>query len=166
MIDDAVGRRTIVLVGEMPSPDSTEPLLGRCGRRIAGLMGVSFEAYAASRAIVRVNLNEKSRLSRVVEHDEAVRVAQTLIAVWRRTRPFDGHARLVLLGRTVESYFVPPTPWFHARVGAFVDICTITSPHPSGRCRAWNDPKTLSRGRDFFTRLYAWSMGLDANGDF
>jgi hypothetical protein len=54
--------------------------------------------------------------------------------------------KIVLLGRRVQAAFgVRGEPFaIYSRPG----ITLVSIPHPSGRCRAWNDPAAYSRARE------------------
>ena len=56
------------------------------------------------------------------------------------------NARLVLLGRKVERAFTDaPRQWGTVYVVDGIDCTTL--PHPSGRCRVWNDTQAHARLR-------------------
>jgi len=63
-------------------------------------------------------------------------------------------ARLVLLGRKVERAFTAEEhPW--GAVYQVQDIDCMTIPHPSGRCRVWNDRRAYMRLRSALLQFCA-----------
>lgn len=62
-----------------------------------------------------------------------------------------GRQRLVLLGRKVQDAFgVNLAP---CGVGWIGGVAYAALPHPSGRCRAWNEPGAFERARTAVTKL-------------
>lgn len=62
-----------------------------------------------------------------------------------------GSRRLVLLGARVSAAFGIPYLPFNARpVPSHPKVIALVLPHPSGRCRTWNDPKARSLARRVF----------------
>ena len=60
-----------------------------------------------------------------------------------------GRQVVMLLGRRVAEAFCPTSEhhsW--AQIGQYYLI-----PHPSGRCRAWNDPTAIERTRTFLSPI-------------
>lgn len=129
--------RRVLLVGE-DNPLSRDPRhalfpyppMG-AGGRLLKIMGVTMRAYL--RDYQRVNLcagewdaEEAARYSGVVKWSEDVDV-------------------VVLLGRKVREAFGWDYPSFTTMLAKGKTFVFL--PHPSGRCRVWNDPASLRRAR-------------------
>jgi hypothetical protein len=131
-----------VIVGE-DNPHSADPADAlypyppNCaGERLQRLVfGVSLGSYLHD--YERVNLCESGRWSTKVARERAYEVGI-------RASLLD--ARVVMLGRKVADAFdhsftgVPREPF--TAMGPYVLL-----PHPSGRCREWNDPASFERAR-------------------
>lgn len=122
------------------------------GFRLCAIMGVDPDDYLER--YVRQNLCD-------AEWDEATaRRSARRIAVNAMFQT--GPSRIVLLGRRVADAFVDALVGIGANglrrlellegyccVGASleIDVVLVVLPHPSGRSRVWNDPKSLRRAR-------------------
>lgn len=53
---------------------------------------------------------------------------------------------LVMLGKKVAKAFNDVRPYFEPRVDCDGNVAIVV-PHPSGRCRAWNDSRNVARFR-------------------
>lgn len=118
----------LVLVGEQPGsgPTNEGPLGGECARRLAAHLGVPTRVVLAQH---RTNL-----LPEPGPWDtRAARVAAVELNDAATGLPF------VLLGRRVANAFglrdVRPFVWVKLGTRSYLLL-----PHPSGRCRSWNDP--------------------------
>lgn len=137
-----------VVVGMAPGPrtSASMPMFphppGSAGGRLLAMSGMPVEAYLGR--LVRVNLcSGKFRL------DEARGSARALYYRWRTVG--EPAVRLVLCGRRVADAFArvleaPADPWFQRRYWAGIEYAAI--PHPSGRCREYNDPANVARARE------------------
>lgn len=113
---------------------------GAAGDRLRRILGLRVETY---RAQCRTNLCV-NRWSAA----EARRRAALMI-VDRYSAPYDV---VVMLGRKVAVAFgAGALPAFGARPtfagGSFGEFTLVALPHPSGRCRAWNEPGAVERAR-------------------
>jgi hypothetical protein len=132
----APGLRTSASLPMFPHP------AGSAGGRLLAVSGMPVEAYLGR--LVRANLcRSKFRVS------EARESARALYQKWRTAG--EPRTRLVLCGRRVVDAFVdvlemPSDPWFQRRVWAGIEYAAI--PHPSGRCREYNDPANVARARE------------------
>lgn len=145
--------RQLLLVGE-DNPVSSAPQYAlypyppNCaGARLCNMiLGLSEDEYLA---LWRTNLCTPSWSQRQAGHR-----ALELLSVdvpW---------TRLVLLGRKVAKVFEPITvakslePFSISRIEINSRVFTIASlPHPSGRCREWNDVNNYGRARDVMKTL-------------
>lgn len=123
----------LVVVGEAdprggPPLDRSSP--GRSGARLATILGLDGQSYDR---IIKVNL-----CGRRWDRGEAMRSVGEVVRV---------HAGrvVVALGRKVASAMGHEGPQFTARVVGKTVVVHL--PHPSGRCRAWNDPEAPGRAR-------------------
>lgn len=74
--------------------------------------------------------------------EEAERRAKGLILLYRENPK-------ILLGAKVAAAFGYNYQPFEVQLKGNIGLgCTLILPHPSGRCRAWNDPKSYERARD------------------
>jgi uracil-DNA glycosylase len=146
-----------LLVGQAPGPsgDNSRPLSGRIGKRLAQLMGVSFDAYLST--FDRINLlasfpgKSDGKGDKFPLH-EAREIASLL--------DLGGRPFVLLMGRGVARAFgmigTPWLEWFELR-GANVAVV----PHPSGVNRWWNDAKNEAEARSFLASL----PGMKGAGD-
>lgn len=128
----------MILVGEQPSgsENGDGPIAGRAGRRLAGLLSVSWDSY--------LSLDRRNLLRNAGRWDPA---AARETAAEIDALPAD--VVLVLLGRKVQGAFgLAGFPQFTvARTPAGKRAYLL--PHPSGRCRVWNDPRAAQTARRF-----------------
>jgi len=121
-----------LFVGEMPSTENPGPPLGgRCGERLGSLLGVSCRDFLTHYR--RVNLI-------AVKHDSFPRAAAALTAA---TLPLDDVTGLVLCGRNVARAFGIVDATFLAVV-TVRQLPALLLPHPSTRCRWWNDRRNVA----------------------
>ncbi len=148
----SLGASRLMFVGECPSRtgDPSDPLGGRCGIRLAGMMGIDLETYRAS--VERMNLYQRWLGSRSDRGD-----------VWpfmrARARAQRLHGRLssrtvVFMGKRVADAFGLRGVDYLEWVDWFDAACIL--PHPSGRNRWWNDPVHRMRAERFL-----WELGRD-----
>ena len=102
------------------------------GNRLRRIMGLTDEQYVAT--VARVNLCDGPRWDKKSARER----------FWDGV-DFDRYALVVLLGQKVRAAVMGP-PIFQVARG--VGNCHFTSiPHPSGRCRMWNDPGVVALAR-------------------
>jgi hypothetical protein len=105
---------------------------GSSSRRLAGLLGVDAEHLLD--VVDAVNLSPEP-------------LGSAPMSLWRElASALDLADRVVVAcGRTVTAAIGGPSAW-----GAWVlsppAVLTSAIPHPSGLCRAWNDPKMVKLG--------------------
>lgn len=129
-------RRVAFLVGE-DNPHSSDPRMalyprpGTAGSRLATILSMSESVYM--RTFARVNLCSGSWNTRLAK-------ASALGVLSTASR---AGVSIVLLGsRVCKSFGVAFEPFAEVRVG---DVQAVVLPHPSGRCRIWNDAATAGR---------------------
>ena len=135
-----------LLVGE-DNPHSADPrmalhplLAGAAGSRLAAILGLDAASYLG--AFDRTNLCATSWNLR----EARAFAARTLLAR-------AGRGALILLGARVCSAFLVPFEPFEPfelvrRVGPRALVARgVVLPHPSGRCRIWNDKESARRAR-------------------
>lgn len=105
------------------------------GGRLCSILGISPRFYL--RKYQRANLLEEGKWSRL-----AARLSASVILTKTTAR------RFVLLGAKVADAFRVPFEPF--RVHRVLSWPTLVLPHPSGRCRIWNDPESTQRARRVF----------------
>jgi hypothetical protein len=137
-----------VVVGVAPGPHTSASLPmfphppGSAGGRLLAISGMPVEAYFGR--LVRANLcGQKFLLT------EARGSARALYYRWRTVG--EPRTRFVLCGRRVADAFAhvleaPDAGWFRRREWAGIEYAAI--PHPSGRCREYNDPSYVERARE------------------
>jgi len=135
----------VLVVGEL-NPFGADPRLAlyhlprtSSGNHLRLIMGLSDADYLR---LARVNLCE-GRWDAERARREAARL---------QSRAAPGSA-LVLLGARVASAFRVPTPF---RVSRADGVHVLSLPHPSGRCRTWNDPSAVGRARDLLRVVAPW----------
>ncbi len=124
-----------LLVGEANPYSSEERLAlaplprGAAGDRLRRILGMTVREYL--RAFERVNL-----CRRVWDDDYASWAAGEVVhSAQRRGQP------VILLGaRVAKAVGVPYLPFRR-------QLNTLVLPHPSGRCRTWNDRENWTRAR-------------------
>ena len=117
-------------------------LSGRCGRKLAELLGVELEVFLARTR--RVNLNDRwhGKDGKGDAFDEVAGVKKAQ-AIWRSR---GGPKRVVLLGHVVAECFGMVGDFLEVH-WTFDDRRWLIFPHPSGVNRWWNDPKNRRRAR-------------------
>lgn len=142
----------VLLVGEL-NPFGADPRLalyhmprGSSGDRLRRILGLRDCEYA--RLLDKVNLC-RGRWSEEVALEEAQQCLGS------------HHSVLVLLGSKVRSVFKGPLPfeWSVVRGKRLVGL-----PHPSGRCRVWNDSQSAARARAIMSELVGgvpWGTATD-----
>lgn len=133
-----------LLVGEL-NPYGADPEYalfpfprGASGNRLRQILGMTDREYLE--AFDRANLCD-------VKWD--VRIAR------RRIRELlsEGHPFYILLGRRVSDAF-GFVGWFPLTTAKLSGLPTVLFfPHPSGRCRAWNDPENVRRARELIREV-------------
>lgn len=131
----------ILFVGES-NPHGADPAMAlyplpkhAAGGRLCSILGISPRTYL--RRYRRANLLHEGKWSRV-----AARAAACDLLVKDPAR------RIVLLGSKVcEAFRVPFVPF---RVHNIFPFPMLVLPHPSGLCRIWNDPSSVTRARAAF----------------
>lgn len=108
-------------------------LTGATGARLCWILGMDAHEYL--KTFARVNLLMTPAWSRRLAREEANQLT---------------HRRRILLGaRVAEAHglrFKPFTVW-HSRREGHRAFDALILPHPSGRCRIWNDPVAAVRAR-------------------
>ena len=126
----------VLLVGES-NPHSDEALTltprGAAGDRLRRALGMTDEEYL--RRFKRINL-----CRRTWDAAEADQVAANLYFEYRAGI---GSGRMILLGARVARAFDLPYDVFKNVLPG-----VVVFPHPSGRCRSWNDPLTVLQARE------------------
>lgn len=116
---------------------------GSAGGRLLKMSGMPVEAYLGR--LRRVNLCRS-----VFGKTEARQRARELYLEHRTIG--EPHVRFVLCGRQVTDAFATvlcinkPLDWFDHQRWAGIEYAAI--PHPSGRCREYNDPALAVRARE------------------
>jgi hypothetical protein len=121
---------------------------GAAGDRLRRILGMTDREYL--RAFERMNLDDVD--GEWYSHDPEWVTASLLT---QHPGPF------ILLGRDVcLALGIPYRPFRTAWIrGCFQ---ALTLPHPSGRCRTWNDRKNWTRARRAVTRLRRGTMTEEA----
>lgn len=124
------------IIGEAPGPNTSPKLpLFPLPRSSAGGRLIAYSRIAPARylgAFLRRNLFRE--LPRAWDRGDARINAETLLAELRQR----GIMRVVLLGTKVGAAFDLPELWSHGAT-SLPTIELVTIPHPSGRCRVYND---------------------------
>lgn len=150
---EKVARGHIALVGQAPGKgDPKTPLMGRCGRRLAFLMGVGFPSEYAE-LFARVNLLD--------EYPGSSKGKGDLFSVTNAREPAAEITALleascnevVLLGKNVARAFgVVEVDWLE-RFELVDGVRAAIVPHPSGANYWWNDPKNRRAAATFLRRV-------------
>ena len=133
-----------LLVGEdNPHSDNPRAALfprprGAAGHRLAEILGMSGAEYL--RAFARTNLCDGPWVRAAADLR-----AEQIQFVWP--------GPIVLLGAKVARAFGVPYAPFSTRRSADGSTRVLVLPHPSGRCRVWNDPAARTRARRAVRRL-------------
>jgi len=149
-------RPTILAVGEV-SPYGSRPGLAlwceprrASGDRLRRIMGLTDEQYLEH--VARVNLCDGGRWDAEVARGRFNAVDRASSG----RRPFEV---VVLLGARVRAALRGPAPFEICSVARVVPgdpgaaSWFVGLPHPSGRCRAWNDADAARRARAILGRL-------------
>lgn len=148
-----------MIIGQAPSRDSNpaHPISGRCGKKLADLIGVSVEEFLVG--FERHNLLDrwpgKAGKGDAFPIDKARRKAVDFLL-----RGVFLDRRVVLLGENVASTFgldpakLRPLRWQGVYTAPGLAFC----PHPSGVNRWWNEPGNVEAARRFWRR--AWRETL------
>lgn len=73
---------------------------------------------------------------------------------------------VILLGAKVRKAFgkAAPTKFFSSRSLPLSEVKMVSIPHPSGRCRVWNEANSWKRARDVVKGVAPWlPIGDDCN---
>lgn len=107
------------------------------GRRLARILDIAYsELHRRHRFINLLGWTRRSQHTK-----QAARTAARRLL--RRARRLD--LTIVMLGRQVAVAFGTNQPFFGLTV--ISGVRTLLLPHPSGRCRVWNDPMSMLRAR-------------------
>lgn len=138
-----------MLVGEQFSAyHQADPLVGRCTRWLATMAGVDHATLL--KATDRRNLMPGVGKSWNHPAQHARVHAYELAKVMR----LESHRGVVLLGRRVQAAFADRIGWTRPDAGRDMAMGLVGSinripvwhcPHPSGRCRWWNDADNRAR---------------------
>lgn len=142
------------LIGESPGPRTGRAVLppapaNGAGARLIRYAGISPAIY--EERFLRKNLFAEHVPSDQWPATEARSRAKNLYA-WLVAR---GVSRVVLLGRNVAVAFGLDAAWQRIEEP---QIVLASIPHPSGRCRDYND----ERARDAAGEIVRWAAGLPA----
>lgn len=138
-------QRRLLLIGQAPGRggDPSRPLEGRIGRRLAEMIGVSFDEYLL--IAERTNLLTEWTGKKGKGDSWDALAARERASELRQV--FPGRVA-VLLGRNVARAFgLGDLEWL-----AWMDFCegaVGAIPHPSGIVIWWNDPANRSRAFEF-----------------
>ena len=126
----------LLLVGEAPSraPTRDGPLSGRCGRRLADLAGLPYDAYLE--AVERRNLLARNP-GRSGPKGDAFPMREARARAWAFSRVYAGR-RAILLGRRVAAAFGRPNAPYLRWISLAPFSAAMVFPHPSGVSRWWN----------------------------
>jgi uracil-DNA glycosylase len=140
----------VLFVGEAPSADghgTVEPFSGRSGKRLATLCGMEHLEWL--RSCARVNLlpcqpegGWPAKEARAAAERLDLGEAKVVICCGKR----------VALAFRFCGWSLQPYEWVGGRTIALI-------PHPSGRCRAWNDPEVAARVREFLAAILGRQTG-------
>ena len=145
-------QRGLLIVGEMTK--GIQPLWphppGRAGDRLRSLLGLTITDYLR---ITRVNL-----IDGVDEWSDEIAIDGAR-AVWEKLCP--SYSMTILLGSRVHAAFCAVNKHFEGMQPLAVRVTNTLNPHtpppaqsfmllphPSGRCRKWNNPEFLQLARD------------------
>lgn len=121
-------RSPLLVVGEHHSPGGSGPAFsggGSSSRRLESLLGAPVLMVASA-----TNLLDGPPWDRALAREKA----------WAICSSWSGW--IVVCGRrAADAFDVPDFLRWHGMVGAI--------PHPSGRCRYWNDPEYVEAAREF-----------------
>lgn len=147
-----------LLIGQAPGPktDPGEPLhpaTSLTGRRLATLFGLEDHSYLT--AFDRANLLYQYP-GKVGKEDRFPMAEAKLSAL--TLAPLLAGRTVILLGRNVCSAFrLDALPWFtwsELPLGSYREPAAVAAiPHPSGRCRVYNDPASRDEAAAFLREL-------------
>lgn len=151
---------SIVFVGEAPAlPDVPAfwPFEPGAGSRLAGLMGLTPQVFWQMRmkgTITLVNLFGEP----VEGWDAGLAATKATLLCFDHFVVGPGVLRwnLVMLGRKVARAFDDPRPFFELSETDAGNRAVVV-PHPSGKCRAWNDKRNVAKFRKVMRELGAIS---------
>lgn len=131
-----------LLIGLAPSHENGlgGPLSGRIGQRLADVMGIDVDTYLLY--FDRINLFP-TPLRAFTDAEAWVRADVLKMQIMDRDV-------VVIFGRDVASAFQIETEWFEWTAFAEYGPRVAVSPHPSGRCRWWNDPMNVACAKRFW----------------
>lgn len=133
----------IVLVGQAPSMsgDPRRPLEGASGRKMASLLGMTFDEYLRNTHRVNIFKNHQGRLAKGDKFPLDRAKKKTM-----RLQVPAGAAVVLLLGKNVAAAFgIRNAQFFDQRYmwprnsSRIIEVRVV--PHPSGVSRWWNEPE-------------------------
>jgi len=153
----AVNECTPLLIGQAPgkgwSGDPEEILCGKVGKRLAKLMGISFERYQVDTE--RVNLldvypgKDKGGKGDAWPKRKAESKATEML-------PLLEDKTVVFLGRNVADAFgFSDLSYLQWRYGTGVAERVAVIPHPSGIVRWWNDARNRKEAQRFLSAIFS-----------
>lgn len=143
-----VSSAKVVFVGEAPAKAGFDPFDASrpgAGRRLASLLGIVPDDLHRQ-GWVFCNLFDVP--VKVWNKKQAIKAAFSVCAKLWRSRPWV----LVMLGRKVAEAFCDRRPFFQVDLSIDGNRAVVV-PHPSGRCRVWNDKKNIVKFRRVMRQL-------------
>lgn len=138
---EQLGAAPLLVVGEQHAPGSTGPAFsgsGSSARRLADLLGAPVTEIACTVNLLGAGVPWSAGLTR--------EIAAELHRTWE--------GWIVACGRRPAAAFgLDDMLTWHGRLGAI--------PHPSGRCRAWNDPEYVAAARLFLSPAVSSALAAD-----
>jgi hypothetical protein len=138
-----------VLVGQAPSKETEGalPFSGRCGPKLAGLLGVQHEDLWSKFEVVNVLDHFPGSAGR----GDSFPISEARERAKVLAPGFEGR-RVVLLGRNVARAFdlgaMPFFEWQAVDAHGARMLCSVV-PHPSGMVHFWNEPENVARAKRF-----------------
>lgn len=149
----------LLLIGQAPSRtgDPSETLLGRIGLRLADLMGLSLDEYAARTE--RMNLFDcwPGKDGKGDRWDRAAARERT-----KELRHLLEGRRVLFVGRNVADAFgFAGLPFLEWSSNDELQVDAACIPHPSGIVMWWNEPDNRAAAREFLHDVFESGTGGD-----
>jgi uracil-DNA glycosylase len=131
-----IGPRRPMIIGQAPARSGGPPITGRCGEKLADLLGISMEKFLET--FVRGNLIQEWP-GKSGRGDEFPRSLGIMAAFQIMSSGALKDRRIVLLGREVARCFrITPDKADYLDKVDLVGGRALLLPHPSGVSRWWN----------------------------